>query len=118
MFVCGVLWWCVVRGVWCFPRAGRDRDRGRCARNFSKSLYMDISTMKRANELLTIEGVSAFRSDSLNSNCYFTAASKVSLKLENEAPVVGYLLVHLQVSVPLISLMHELLNTLHLVPPS
>ena len=58
----------------------------------NKVVVMHISTMKRANELLTIEGVSAFRSDSLNSNCYFTAASKVSLKLENEAPVVGYLL--------------------------
>ena len=42
VFVCGVLWWCVVRGVWCFPRAGRDRDRGRCARNSSKFLFMDI----------------------------------------------------------------------------
>jgi hypothetical protein len=48
--------------------------------------------MKRANELFTIEGVSTFRSDSLNSNCYFTADSKVSIKLEDEAPVVGYLL--------------------------
>ena len=52
----------------------------------NKVTVVYLNTMKRVNELFTIEVISTFRSDSLNSNCYFSAASKVSIKLEDEAP--------------------------------
>ena len=54
----------------------------------NKVIVVHINTMKRVNELF-----SALRSDSLNRNCYFSAASNSSLiKLEDEETIVGYLL--------------------------
>jgi hypothetical protein len=44
----------------------------------NKVIVVHINTMKRVNELFTFEGISALRSDSLNRNCYFSAASNSS----------------------------------------